>query len=575
MFSVRLAAPHRTIRRSLAFVIALVFIGIATNARAQAPSPPRLVQVYAGTATPPPASVSISPTNVSVPPGGVVQFTATVTGTANTSVVWSTTGGTITQGGSFTAPQAPGAYSISARISGGTVSASTTATVKDDKKYVDINPGENIQARVDQTPAGTAFRLKAGVHRMQTVYPRDGDTFTGEAGTIMTGARALTFTASGKYWVATGQTQQGDRDGYCRAEQPRCTYPEDLFMDDARLLHVGSLAEVAPGKWFFDYSGDKIYMSDDPRGHVVETSVTPYAFVSMGLPVTGVTISNLTIEKYATPGNQGAINAPNSTAWIVQNNEIRLNHATGVSVGDAARVLNNKTHHNGQAGIGAYDAPDVLIEGNEIWYNASLFDAWWGAGGLKVAYIRNSTIRNNYSHDNWGGGLWCDIDCNYVTFEDNLVENNEQFGIFYEISFNAVIRNNTIRGNGFGVDSGPAQAGIFVAASKNVEIYGNTLVDNASGIVGWQENRGTSPNYGVPWVIENLNVYNNDITMHKGVTGLMQAVGDKTYFTSRNNRFDRNRYTLGTGNQFAWMDVLMSESQFRSYGQEANGSFTR
>ena len=55
-------------------------------------------------APPPSIVVSISPTSTSLLTGGNQQFTATVTGTTNTSVTWSATAGTISSSGRYTAP---------------------------------------------------------------------------------------------------------------------------------------------------------------------------------------------------------------------------------------------------------------------------------------------------------------------------------------------------------------------------------------------------------------------------------------------------------------------------------------
>ena len=413
---------------------------------------------------------------------------------------------------------------------------------------------------------------------MQTIRPRDGDVFMGETGTVLSGARPLTtFTRDGGYWVARGQTQQGVREGSCQAGYARCNYPEDVFVDDQLLQHVDSLAALGPGRWFFDYDADRIYLNDDPTGRQVETSVTPAAFEATGSRVAGVTISNLTIEKYANPGNTGAIWAPNSINWTISHNEIRWNHAGGIACGSGARILDNNVHHNGQVGLGGYNAADVLVEHNELAHNNTVrFDPFWGAGGLKMVAASRLVVRGNVAHHNGGPGLWCDFDCVNALFEQNTVDDNEHAGIVYEISFSAVIRNNVIRRNGFGVKEGPAQAGIFVAAAKDVSVYDNTLVDNASGIVAYQENRGTSATHRQRYEIENLNVYNNSITMEVGINGLVQRVRDPTYYTSRNNRFARNRYRLGAGGRyFTWMDAVRSESEWRAYGQDRTGTFAR
>src|SRR5262245_11249109 len=64
-----------------------------------------------------------------------------------------------------------------------------------------ILPGEDVQARVNVAPPGSTFILKSGVHRLQSIVPRSGDRFVGEAGTVLSGARLLRAARSGSYWV--------------------------------------------------------------------------------------------------------------------------------------------------------------------------------------------------------------------------------------------------------------------------------------------------------------------------------------------------------------------------------------
>src|SRR6266852_978549 len=56
------------------------------------------------TATPPVVSITISPTSASLQTSATQQFTATVTGSSNTAVTWTATGGTVSSGGLYTAP---------------------------------------------------------------------------------------------------------------------------------------------------------------------------------------------------------------------------------------------------------------------------------------------------------------------------------------------------------------------------------------------------------------------------------------------------------------------------------------
>ena len=71
------------------------------------------------------------------------------------------------------------------------------------------------------------------------------------------------------------------------------------------------------------------------------------------------------------------------------------------------------------------------------------------------------TIRNAYVHDNDCRGLWADINAHDALIEHNLIEDNFAEGIFYEISRDAVIRDNRVYGNGLA-----APAGTGTAASR-------------------------------------------------------------------------------------------------------------
>jgi hypothetical protein len=73
-----------------------------------------------------------------------------------------------------------------------------------------------------------------------------------------------------------------------------------------------------------------------------------------------------------------------------------------------------------------------------------------------------------------------------------LIENNRHEGILYEISQDAVIRNNQIYGNGHGGHGWYWAGGITVASSFNVEVYGNRLSGNYNGITGTQQDRTDS-----------------------------------------------------------------------------------
>ncbi len=445
-----------------------------------------------------------------------------------------------------------------------------------------IRPGENIQAVVNAAPGGSTFRLGKGVHRMQQITPRSFDRFVGEPDAVLNGSRLLTsFQRQGTVWVAEGQTQRGTLDGECRdnpdgSAYSGCRSPEDLYLDDVPLRQVESLDEVAPGSWYFDYAANRVYMADDPGGRTVEIGVASHAFRSGGRDVQ---IRGLTIEKYANPSQVGVIHAAGSrtqlaSGWIVEDCEIRLNHGTGILIGDRMTVRRNRILRNGQLGLGG-GGSDSLVEANEIAYNNYAdFAPAWEAGGTKFFLARNLIVRGNFVHRNDGPGLWTDIDNLGVLYEDNVVTDNTHQGIQHEISFDAIIRNNTVERNGTAFDEWLWGAQILVQNSSNVEVYGNQVVvdsQGGDGIVLIQQSRGAG-SLGA-YITRNNRVHDNQIT-YLGGGGQSGAVADfdQDAMLRGGNEFNLNLHNVANPRRrhFAWGDSLNWDG-FRNAGQEADG----
>ncbi len=89
----------------------------------------------------PVVQVSVSPTSASLQPGQTRQFTATVTGNANTAVTWTATGGTITSAGLYTAGTAAGLFAVtSASVADPTKTGNATVTVVQFSVTLNVSP---------------------------------------------------------------------------------------------------------------------------------------------------------------------------------------------------------------------------------------------------------------------------------------------------------------------------------------------------------------------------------------------------------------------------------------------------
>ena len=428
-----------------------------------------------------------------------------------------------------------------------------------------IAPGANIQSIVNSAPTGATFWLQPGEYRLQSIIPKDNQTFIGAEGAVLNGSKLLTgFTqeAAGR-WVIGGQTQQGERRETDKAspDAMRGGYPDTVYIDDKPLTPVDALSKLKPGTFYFDYNADKIYIGDNPAGRKVEAGVTAHAFSGTA---DNVTIKNLVIEKYAPPVQHGAIQG--DVGWTIQDNEIRLNYAVGATSQDGSKFIGNYVHDNGEMGLGGAGAK-ILVEGNEIARNGawSGIDVFWEGGGTKFAYTTDLVVRGNYSHDNTGFGLWTDIDNVGALYENNLLVGNSGGGITHEISYDAVIRNNVLIGNG----AKPQAEGwlwggaIQIQNSRNVEAYGNKIditgVKGANGIVMIQQDRGGGE-FGT-YTTTNNKIHDN-ITVSKDGNGQSGGVADynEAGMLNGGNLWDNNTYYMPDGDRWRWGDFPEGDS---------------
>jgi hypothetical protein len=410
---------------------------------------------------------------------------------------------------------------------------------------------------------------------------------TGGGQAVISGAKIVSATRDGANWVITGQSSLGQSafpgtTGQCatvagRDPEGMCVFRDQVFLDDRSLWQVGSLGELTPGEFFWDYGANRIYLAEDPSGRRLEVSVVGSGI--SGGP--GVELRNLVVEKFGNGVQTGAISA--SSNWLIAGVEARLNHGGGVRMGPGTVVRDSFIHHNGELGIagGQADcsrAKGLVLEDTELSYNNIAGYNWgWEAGATKWVHTDGLIVRDNYVHDNYGQGLWTDGFNINTVYEGNVVEDNYGAGIEHELGYAAVIRNNQVRGNAFAHPYAAQgyRSGIFIAEARDVEVYGNTVERNAGGIVALQQDRiGDRCGIGLDNEIANLFVHDNTIVQTTGLAaGLRVSISDPSYFTSKNNRWEDNTYHLDDLNagRFLWQSSYIDAAAWRSYGHDEPG----
>jgi Right handed beta helix region len=465
---------------------------------------------------------------------------------------------------------------------------------------VAVAAGDDLAAIANASPTNTTFCI-SGIQRLSSsIVPKDGQRFIGVGGPVLSGSRALTsFAREGDSWVVSDQTQDYSMANERIADEPcmdgneGCRFPEDVYVDDEFLHQVLSLDDLESGMYFFDYGADRIYLAEDPAGRKVEASVVRRAFANYH-SADDVLVRGLVIEKFsAYAGQDGALGAFQGTNWLVEDNEIRLNHGSGIAVGGTDRMVirRNYIHDNGCGGINGPDAHNILISGNEIAFNnaQNYLSYAWSCGGGKLVRAEGLIFRHNYSHHNNGFGFWTDSNNVNVVYEDNTFEDNTMGGVMHEINDGnagpTVILDNVFRRNGFGHPNRVMMgAAIVISASSHVEIVGNILQDNAHGITLNYSFRDL-PGGGV--TVHDIVVRDNVIGLRYGKNP-SSDVGRVGFYTStvggpapERITFDDNHYFLGDsagGQHFSLADTtsqyaLTTATDWQAAGFDTSSEF--
>jgi hypothetical protein len=437
-------------------------------------------------------------------------------------------------------------------VAAGVIISTGCAQSAQDPPTVVVQPGQNVQQLVDNFPEGTRFLFQPGIYRQQAIRPKNRQQFIGQDGVILNGAMELKrWTYESGLWRHENLPEPLPFRGSCGDGGDLCGYREDLFLDGRLYRRVATVDELGPGTWY--YADRRAYLRDDPTGHLVELGVTPRAF---GGDAEDVVLKDLIVEKYASNAQDGAIYANDGRGWLISDVTARWNHGAGLSFASQAQVTGGSFSHNGQLGISGSRGEGSRIEGMEIAFNNYAgYDPGWEGGGTKFGAATGLIVRNTCVHHNDGPGLWTDYDNIHTLYEGNRIFLNAKEGIKHEISYDAIIRDNIVAGNGKLKDNWLWGAQIIIQNSSNVEVYRNLVevsADFGNGITVVHQDRGEGA-HG-PWHAVRNTVHGNTI-VHlggRGRNGVVTDEDDDSYWTEAANRFDRNSYIVPDGAVRYW-----------------------
>jgi hypothetical protein len=190
----------------------------------------------------------------------------------------------------------------------------------------------------------------------------------------------------------------------------------------------------------------------------------------------------------------------------------KTNGVGAVFTGEDIQVRTCIFVENGQLGFSANKShrlrmSDCTVRGN----NAKGFDRGWEAGGTKLVLCRGAILENSTFVENHGPGIWFDIGNEDCEVRNCLIANNEDAGIFDEISFGLQAHDNVVLENGLADTPGSwgAGGGICVSSAPGAVIERNLLLGNREGI-SFREQKRTTPRIDAKQGSTEESVWNHD-----------------------------------------------------------------
>jgi len=238
-------------------------------------------------------------------------------------------------------------------------------SIKCPRKAVRVRPGASIQAAVNRHPRGTAFCLRAGVHRLTgPITPKTGDRFIGEFGAIIDGSGWKTDDPNQGLFRAHNQDIDHVviRNLVIRNSPQRGIHAfrdhSDRWIIENNTIH-GNRGGISHGNFF------RI------RRNIIRGN-WQYgigSFRSTGSLIAGNLLTHNAVRGAEFPGDSGTSKWALVTNTTVRRNTVRDNYGNGIwfDTGHVGiRIVGNIVRRNGLNGIFTEVGGSTLIRNNTV-----------------------------------------------------------------------------------------------------------------------------------------------------------------------------------------------------------------
>ncbi len=395
-----------------------------------------------------------------------------------------------------------------------------------------VHPWRTIAKAAEMAGPGDTVIIRAGTYRETVVAKTSG---TAQSPIIFEAAPGAHVVLTGADHLTGWQQLSGGRPVYQVPWPHRfigwsknMAHPDDEYhrligrceqvaVDGYLQRQVLTADQLAPGTFFADISNQVLQVWDaggrDLNKVFVEASARQEIFRVEG---DYVQLHGLHFRFAANMAQRGAVVLSGSHDGLEDCTLEEMNSSGATFSGEHQVVRRCIFRDNGQLGFGANGAHDLLfteclVENN----NTKGFSRGWEAGGDKLVLCRGAVLERSRFVQNRGNGIWFDIGNEQCVVRQCLIADNEDSGIFNEISYGLHAHDNVIVGNGFAATDGAwgAQAGISLSSSPDSLIERNLILGNREGL-DFREQTRTTPRIGGKGEVP---VWNHDQSISRNI----------------------------------------------------------
>lgn len=273
-------------------------------------------------------------------------------------------------------------------------------------------------------------------------------------------------------------------------------YPDQVWIGNTALRQVIDKSMLADGKFYVDQTNRRLYLTAaDSAKPGIETSrpgdgTTNPRDRTFSISSSGVVLEGIRINRYSANGDDYGVVLVNDGAhnFVMQDVELSEAPYEGIHIGRADNVILRNTSIHGVAwqAINANQSDKLLLDRVKI-TQTDPFSEFLGSpasGALKTSRTRDTKIIGSIIADNNSHGLWFDQSNINMVVDKNVITNNTDTGVFFEISDGLTMTNNYV--------SATSGQPVKLAGSSGLRLVNNTIVGGRDPIGVYTDGRSSA-----------------------------------------------------------------------------------